>query len=109
MRIKTGDTVRLSNGEIGTVETIASYDIGEIALVRMSDNTLHKRYVSDLTLHIDDGVTLTRDEFKQYIAQTIDRETLETMNDDSYRMLEVTAELLFTRLEALIFGSVKNG
>lgn len=107
MAIKIGDKVKDITGKIGTVERLSD-GVTPLAIVRYDDNSLEKRRLIDLEPIID-GIHLTREEFNEYMSKVVDRETLDDMDDGTYRMYQVTAELIGKRLEALLFGSGENG
>lgn len=108
MSIKIGDKVKDIFGDIGTVENVFTDSAPQIALVRHNDGSLRKRTLDGLE-PICDTVRLTREDFNEYMSKVVDRETLDDMDDGTYRMYQVTAELIGKRLEALLFGSGDNG
>ena len=102
MAIKIGDNVKDVFGKIGTVERLSD-GVTPLAIVRFGDS-LEKRRLIDLEPIIN-GVYLTRETFDEYMSKVVDRETLDDMDDGTYRMYQVTAELIGKRLEALLFGN----
>lgn len=104
--IEVGDKVKfklLKGGYgVGQLETICDFTNGRIGLVRV-DGNLIKVLVSDLE-RVEETVTLTRAEFDDYKRQILDRDTFD-MEDTSYEIIKVSAELIFKRLESLLFGA----
>lgn len=103
--IKVGDRVCRKylerDNTIGTVETIAESTVGTIAIVRFN-NSLEKLLLSDLK-KVDERVSITRDELNDFKEKILDRDTYD-MEDNSYEIIKVSAELIFKRLDSLLFG-----
>lgn len=108
MSIKIGDRVKDVFGDMGKVENIITDYAPSLALVRYDDNSLRKIPLNCLE-PIRDTVRLTREDFNEYMTKVVDRETLGDLDDGTYSMVQITAELIGKRLEALLFGSGENG
>lgn len=111
--IKVGDRVCLNRDKFphfstrpGTVETIADSLVGTIAIVRFGD-LLEKVLISDLK-KVDENTIITRAEFYDLKEKILERDTYD-MDDTQYEIISISADLIFKRLESLLFGVGDNG
>lgn len=103
--IKVGDKVCIRylkyTGSPGTVETIAESAGGTIALVRFKDRL--EKVVIDYLTKVDDRASITRSEFYDLKEKILERDTYD-MDDTQYEIISISADLIFKRLESLLFG-----
>lgn len=96
-------------GKEGTVKSV--YYMGDegLALVEYSRYGLVKILTKDLIkIEPVNSVNLTRERFNEFTSKVMERESFD-VSDTHYDVLKVSAELLFNRLEALLFGEADNG
>lgn len=103
MAIKEGDRVVLKNQNDarGVIERIYPAVNDSVAIVNFPDGK-RKVLLDDLTV-VTDAVTLTPEKFRELTEKVLDRESLE-ISEDSYAILRASSELIFKRLESLLFG-----
>lgn len=111
--IEVGDRVCFNSDKFpnfkstpGTVETISESAIGTIAIVRFKDK-LEKVLIGDLK-KVDERASITRAEFYDLKEKILERDTYD-MDDTQYEIISISADLIFKRLESLLFGVGDNG
>lgn len=106
-KIKEGDRVILNpvknHGDEtpGVIEHIYPGIHERVAIVNFP--TGRRKMLLDELVVVTDAVTITRDKFYELTEKVLDRESLE-ISDGAYEMLATSAELIFKRLESLLFG-----
>lgn len=90
----------------GTVETISDSAVGAIAIVRFRDS-LEKVLISDLK-KVEERVSINRGELYDIKEKILERDTYD-MDDTQYEIISISADLIFKRLESLLFGAGDNG
>lgn len=78
---------------------------GGIGLVKVLTNDLIRVEIETETL--PSSVKLTKERYKELTSKVMERESFD-VSDTHYDLLKVSAELLFNRLEALLFGEADN-
>ena len=103
MSIKIGDSVVTDLREMGNESGVVEYISPEgVAIVRVGERKLKIRLE-----HLkpdDNSVTLTRKEFNRIIAQLMHEDNFSELTENSYAILKASSELIFARLEAMLFG-----
>ncbi len=106
-RFREGDRVVINpiknsdNNELGTIEHIYNAPGEQLAIVNFPSGK-RKMLLSDLVAKTD-SVILTRERFHEIAEKVLDRESLE-ISDDTYELYTASAELIFSRMESLLFG-----
>ena len=86
-------------------EGVAVVEYPGYGLVKILTNDLIKIEVETIPVP---SVSLTKDMYHELTSKVMDRKTFD-VSDTHYDLLEVSAELIFKRLEALLFGEGDNG
>lgn len=122
-RIRENDTVvAINDREIypqfvnkleGVVQSVYYMGNEGVAVVKYPGYSLVKILTSDL-IKIEEetvpsrSVKLTKERYTELTSNVMERLKSE-VSDTHYDVLKVSAELLFSRLEALLFGEADNG
>ena len=103
MSVKVGDRVISDLREMGKESGVVEYISPEgVTIVRVGERKLKIRLE-----HLkpdDNSVTLTRKEFTRITAQLMHEDNFSELTEDSYALLKASSELIFVRLEAMLFG-----